>query len=55
MPRTAVVTDSTACLPPEIAAGNSIEVVSLYVNFAGDRTERDTDLMADLENAFDGI
>jgi len=44
MPRTAVVTDSTASLPPEIAAGNSIAVVSLYVNFGGDRTERETHL-----------
>jgi DegV family protein with EDD domain len=55
MPRTAVVTDSTATLPPEIAAGNSIEVVSLYVNFAGDRTERETDLMGDLDTLYDQI
>jgi fatty acid kinase fatty acid binding subunit len=55
MPRTAVVTDSTASLPPEIAAGNSIEVVSLYVNFAGDRTERETDLMEDLDTLYDEI
>jgi DegV family protein with EDD domain len=55
MPRTAVVTDSTAYLPPEMAAGNSIEVVSLYVNFGGDRTERETDLMKDLETFYDEI
>ena len=55
MPRTAVVTDSTASLPPEIAAGNAIEVVSRYVNFAGDRTERETDLMADLDKLYDEI
>src|SRR5215217_1726549 len=55
MPRTAVVTDSTAYLPPEMAAGNSIEVVSLYVNFAGDRTERELDLMADLDKFYDEI
>jgi DegV family protein with EDD domain len=55
MPRTAVVTDSTASLPPEIAAGNSIEVVSLYVNFGGDRTERESDLMADLDTLYDGL
>src|SRR5215212_10217802 len=55
MPRTAVVTDSTASLPPEIAAGNSIEVVSLYVNFAGDRTERETDLMGNLNTLYDEI
>ena len=55
MPGTAVVTDSTAYLPPEMLAGNSIEVVSLYVNFAGDRTERETDLMADLDRFYDDI
>jgi DegV family protein with EDD domain len=55
MPRTAVVTDSTAYLPPEMAAGNSIGVVSLYVNFAGDRTERELDLMADLDSFYDEI
>src|SRR5215208_1085762 len=55
MPRTAVVTDSTAYLPPEMAAGNSIEVVSLYVNFGGDRTERELDLMADLDKFYDEV
>jgi len=55
MPRTAVVTDSTAYLPPEMAAGNSIEVVSLYVNFGGDRTERELDLMNDVEKFYDEI
>jgi len=55
MPRTAVVTDSTACLPTEMAAGNSIEVVSLYVSFGGDRTERESDLMADLDTFYDEI
>jgi DegV family protein with EDD domain len=55
MPRTAVVTDSTAYLPPEMAAGNGIEVVSLYVNFAGDRTERELELMADLDSFYDKI
>jgi DegV family protein with EDD domain len=55
MPRTAVVTDSTACLPPELVAGNSIGIVSLYVNFGGDRAERETDLMADLGAFYDQI
>ena len=55
MARTAVVTDSTAYVPPELAAGNSIEVVSLYVNFGGDRAERETDLMADLDTFYDEI
>src|SRR5687768_6237875 len=55
MPGTAVVTDSTACLPAEIVEGNSIGVVSLYVNFGGDRTERETDLMADLDRFYDEV
>ena len=52
---TAVVTDSTAYLPPELVAGNSIGIVSLYVNFAGDRTERETELMDDLDTFYDEI
>ena len=52
---TTVVTDSTAYLPPDLVAGNSIEVVSLYVNFAGDRTERETELMGDLDSFYDDI
>ena len=55
MPRTAVVTDSTAYLPSEVVAGNSIGIVSLYVNFGGDRTERETDLMTDLDSFYDNI
>jgi DegV family protein with EDD domain len=55
MPGTAVVTDSTACLPAELAAGNSIETVSLYVNFGADRTERETDLMTELDRFYDEI
>jgi DegV family protein with EDD domain len=55
MPPTTVVTDSTAYLPPELVEGNSITVVSLYVNFAGDRTEREADLMDDLGSLYDGL
>jgi DegV family protein with EDD domain len=55
MPRTAVVTDSTAYLPPELVKGNSIGIVSLYVNLAGDRAERETDLMDDLDTFYDEI
>jgi DegV family protein with EDD domain len=55
MPRTAVVTDSTAYLPPELVKGNSIGIVSLYVNFGSDRTERETDLMQDLDTFYDEI
>ena len=55
MPRTAVVTDSTAYLPPELVEGNSIGIVSLYVNLAGDRAEREMDLMDDLDTFYDEI
>jgi DegV family protein with EDD domain len=55
MPPTAVVTDSTTYLPAELAAGNSIGIVSLYVNFGGDRTERETHLMGDLDRFYDEI
>jgi DegV family protein with EDD domain len=55
MPGTAVVTDSTAYLPPELAEGNAIGIVSLYVNFAGDRTVRETELMDDLDMFYDEI
>ena len=49
---TAVVTDSTAYIPQELLEGNSISTVSLYVNFAGGRTERETDLMKDLDRLY---
>ena len=52
---TTVVTDSTAYLPPELVAGNSIGIVSLYVNFAGNRTERETDLMGNLDTLYDDL
>jgi fatty acid kinase fatty acid binding subunit len=44
MPEVAVVTDSTACLPPELVQGHGLEVVPLYVVFRGDRTVRETDI-----------
>src|SRR4051812_44423684 len=44
MPEVAVVTDSTATLPPEIAERYGLEVVPLYVVFGGDRTVRETDI-----------
>src|SRR5215210_7152807 len=55
MPRTAVVTDSTASLPADLAASNGIRVVSLYVNFGAGRTERETELMPDLDTLYDEI
>src|SRR4051812_33056173 len=38
MARVAVVTDSTAYLPAELAERQGIHVVSLYIVFGGDRT-----------------
>jgi DegV family protein with EDD domain len=40
----AVVTDSTACLTPELIERHGVEVVPLYVVFGGDRTVRETDI-----------
>jgi DegV family protein with EDD domain len=44
MPRVAVVTDSTANLPPNLIERHDIHVVSLYVIFGGDRTVRETEI-----------
>jgi DegV family protein with EDD domain len=44
MPPVAVVTDTTAYLPEDVLAANGIELVSLYVNFGPERTEREADI-----------
>jgi DegV family protein with EDD domain len=44
VPPVAVVTDTTGYLPVEVVEANGIELVSLYVNFGGERTEREADL-----------
>jgi fatty acid kinase fatty acid binding subunit len=44
VPTVAVVSDTTAYLPPEVAEANDIRVVSLYVNFGAERTEREADI-----------
>jgi fatty acid kinase fatty acid binding subunit len=44
MSRVAVVTDTTGYLPAELARANGIQVVSLYVNFGGERTVREADI-----------
>jgi len=44
MPSVSVVTDTTAYLPPEVARRDRITVVSLYVVFGSDRTEREADI-----------
>src|SRR3954469_11383317 len=44
MPEVAVVTDSTAYLPPELIEKHGFEVVPLYIVFGGDRTVRETEI-----------
>ena len=44
MPRVAVVSDTTAYMPAEVAAENDVQLVSLYVNFGAERTEREADI-----------
>src|SRR3954471_14688246 len=44
MPEVAVVTDSTAYLPPELVEVHSIQVVPLYIVFGGDRTVPETEI-----------
>src|SRR5215210_5381656 len=44
MARVAVVTDSTAYLPPEHIARHGIHVVPLYVVFGGDRTVKESEI-----------
>lgn len=56
MPPVAVVTDTTACLPEEIASENEIAVVSLYVNFEGGaRTVPEAELVKSLDTIYEGI
>ena len=44
MPPVTVVSDTTGYLPVEVVEANGIQLVSLYVNFGGERTEREADL-----------
>jgi DegV family protein with EDD domain len=44
MSSVAVVADTTGYLPKELVAANQIELVSLYVNFGGERTVREADI-----------
>ncbi len=44
MPEVAVVTDSTAYLPPELIEKHGLEVVPLYIVFGGDRTVREIEI-----------
>jgi DegV family protein with EDD domain len=44
MSRVAVVTDTTGYLPGELVRANEIHLVSLYVNFGGEKTVREADI-----------
>jgi DegV family protein with EDD domain len=44
MPPVAVVSDTTAYLPAKVVEANDVRVVSLYVNFGAERTEREADI-----------
>jgi DegV family protein with EDD domain len=44
MPEVAVVTDSTAYLPPQLIEEHGIEVVPLYIVFGGDKTVHETEI-----------
>ena len=54
MPRVAVVSDTTAYLPRDVVEANQIHVVSLYVNFGTDRTERESEI-ADYDTFYDEL
>jgi len=54
MTRVAVVSDTTAYLPTEIVAANQIHLVSLYVNFGTERTERESEI-GDFERFYDEL
>ncbi len=44
MSRVAVVTDTTGYLPDELVRAHGIHLVSLYVNFGGEKTVREADI-----------
>lgn len=54
MPSVAVVTDTTAYVPLDIARREDIAVVSLYVVFGGDRTQRESEI-TDLPTFFEEL
>jgi DegV family protein with EDD domain len=44
VPGVAIVTDTTAYLPRDVVEANQITLVSLYINWGGERTEREADI-----------
>jgi DegV family protein with EDD domain len=45
MSRVAVVADTTAYLPRNVVQAHGIDLVSLYVNFGSERTEKESDML----------
>ena len=54
MSRVAVVTDTTGYLPGELVQRNEIQVVSLYVNFGGEKTVREANI-TDYERFYEDL
>ena len=54
MPSVAVVSDTTAYLPSPVAAEHDVHLVSLYVNFGPERTERESDIH-DFQTFYDDL
>lgn len=50
----AIVSDTTGYLPRDVVEREGLHLVSLYVNFGADRTERELD-MPDFEAFYDGL
>ena len=54
MPPVTVVTDTTAYLPADVVEANQIKLVSLYINWAGERTEPESQI-TDIEAFMDEL
>jgi DegV family protein with EDD domain len=54
MSRVAVVTDTTGYLPAGLVSSNEIQVVSLYVNFGGEKTVREANI-TDYESFYEEL
>ena len=54
MPPVTVVTDTTAYLPADVVQANQIKLVSLYINWGGERTERESEI-TDIEAFMDEL
>src|SRR5215471_8299314 len=54
MSRVAVVTDTTGYLPGELVRRNEIHLVSLYVNFGGEKTVREANI-TDYESFYEDL